>query len=96
MIKHLPRERIACPAIAVGMGAETVWDIIPVTQLVMDRVNWYIKNRPYTRIEYAEYFVTTHGRVLDANEAFDVAMNANQIMSDKAKPPLRSIDIWSK
>lgn len=90
----LTRERIACCAIAVHMGAETVYDIIPVTQLVMDRVNWYMKNRPYTRIEYKEFFVTTHGRVLEDIEAFDIAFNANQLINDKAKPPLRSIDLW--
>ena len=93
---RLKNERIACAAVAVHLGDQTVYDPVPITQLVMDKVNWYIKNKPHTRIEYAEFFITTHGRVVDDNEAFTIAFNSNQIMSDKAKPPLRSLDIWPR
>lgn len=93
---RLKNERIACPALAITLGSLTVYDIFSPTTLPMDRVNWYIKNHKHVRIEYAEKFVTTHGRVLDEDEAFAIALNAHQIVSDKMKAPLTSLDIWPR
>lgn len=92
----LKNERIACPAVAVLIGDHTYYDIVPITQLVMDRVNYHIKNNPHTRIKYEEYFITTHGRAVPAHEAFEIAFKAHQIVSDKVKPPLSSLDIWPR
>lgn len=92
----IKRERIACAAVAIKLGALTVYDPIAPNTLVMDRINWYLKNRPDLEPETTEFFITTQGRGVDAHEAFDIAFNANQIYTDKTKAPLSAIDIWPR
>ena len=83
------RERIACCAVAVLVRPGfTSYVTVKQDRLVMDIINSILKNHPDINIDRSVHFVTTHGRVLDAIAAFSVALEANQIIDDKAKPPL--------
>lgn len=91
----MARERIACAAIAVMNGTLTTYIPVSTSGLVMDKVNELLRNYPMAATDAKTYFITTAGRVLDAMEAFDVAVNAHQLDNDtKVNGPLSALDIW--
>lgn len=92
----MPRERIACAAIAYAVGDVTFYYPVAVTRLVMDEVNWFMKNRPDLAIEYEEYFITTAGRAVDKHDGYRIALEANQLYDETVKGPLQSTHIWPR
>lgn len=90
------RERIACPAIGIEIGNETFYKPVSTTSLPMDEINRLLRNRPDLKTLTVTFFVTTFGRVLDADEAFFIALDANQVLNDDTAGPLSPLHIWQR
>lgn len=103
-MKPSATERIACPcwvledfALHVKLDVPIVIPI-PVTTLVMDHYNEQraIDKRFGKLIENDNYFITTHGRVVNSREALRIAIHAQQIDDDDidTKKGLQAHHIW--
>lgn len=107
----LQRERIVCAAVCIRLGELDTFVPVPNARLPMDVINEmlpHLQNKVLVRprISAADiravtfstltYFVTNKGRAVDAEEAFTIALGANQLTDETARPPLTSQHLWPK
>ena len=88
------KERIICPAYEILTGELQLTLVIPPNRLPGDI--WNEWNRASVKLPARYGYITNHGRYVDAKEALEIALQADQIVVDKLHfaGELTSIDIF--
>lgn len=88
------RIKIICAMIKFYIQNEELFSPVPINKLFMDHLNGFI-NRSNIQPSYAFHFLGSDGKIYDADEAFPIALDANQILDlSKTEGPLKPEYIW--
>lgn len=92
-------ERIACAALSIVVDGVEVAIPLSHTELPMDRINYLMKHVPKLAdtCDTTCHFITTLGRLVDAEEGMKIAIKSNQLIDDtKVKKYLSPLDLWAR